>query len=54
VAVRTTHGGPAPSETTRAIGESSRSLERDRESWLLRRERLAAAEAKLAARVKAL
>ena len=54
VAVRTTHGGPAPSETTRAIGESSRSLERDRESWQLRRERLAAAEAKLAARVKAL
>ena len=54
VAVRTTHGGPAPSETARAIGESSRSLDRDLESWQLRRERLAAAEAKLSSRVKAL
>jgi hypothetical protein len=54
VQVRTTHGGPAPKETARAIGESQRKLHDDRESWQLRRERLAGAEARLAARVKAL
>ena len=33
VKVRTTYGGPAPAETGRAIGESRRLLESDRESW---------------------
>ena len=33
VNVRTTHGGPAPSETLRAIGESKTALARD-EEWL--------------------
>jgi len=54
VDVRTTYGGPAPKETTRAIGESRRKLDTDRESWQLRKERLSNAEAQLAARVKAL
>ncbi len=54
VQVRTTHGGPAPSETGRAIGESQRKLQTDREAWQLRRERLSRAESGLAARVKAL
>jgi argininosuccinate lyase len=54
VEVRTTHGGPSPKEAARAIAESQRKLHDDRESWQARRERLANAEAKLAARVKAL
>jgi argininosuccinate lyase len=54
VQVRTTHGGPSPREAGRAIGESRRKLIDDRESWQGRRERLAAAEARLAAKVKAL
>jgi argininosuccinate lyase len=54
VQVRTTHGGPSPREAGRAIGESQRKLHDDRESWQGRRERLAAAEARLAAKVKAL
>jgi len=54
VDVRTTYGGPAPKETTRAIGESRRKHDTDRESWQLRKERLSNAEAQLAARVKAL
>ena len=33
VEVRTTHGGPSPSETTRAIGESKKALAAD-EEWL--------------------
>ena len=33
VNVRTTHGGPSPKETTRAIGESRQKLYDDRESW---------------------
>ena len=41
VEVRTTHGGPAPTETGRAIGESQRKLQTDREGWQARRERLA-------------
>jgi argininosuccinate lyase len=54
VQVRTTHGGPAPAVTGRAIGESQRKLQTDREAWEVRRERLARAESNLAARVKAL
>jgi argininosuccinate lyase len=54
VQIRTTHGGPAPSETGRAIGESQRKLQTDRETWELRSERLSKAESQLAARVKAL
>ena len=54
VNVRTTHGGPAPSETGRAIAESKRRLQADRDEWKTRRERLARAEAQLAAKAKAL
>jgi argininosuccinate lyase len=54
VQVRATHGGPSPKETGRAIAESQQKLHDDRESWQSRRERLAAAEARLAAKVKAL
>jgi hypothetical protein len=54
VNVRTTHGGPAPKETARAIAESRRKLHDDRESWQLRCERLSSAEERLEARVKAL
>ena len=47
VAVRTTHGGPAPSETQRAIGVSKDLLGRD-EEWLRRtRGRLRSAEENL-------
>jgi len=47
VAVRTTHGGPSPSEITRAIGESKKALTED-EDWLrCARERLRAAGDKL-------
>ena len=54
VQIRTTHGGPAPAETGRAIGESQRKLQTDREAWELRHERLEKAESQLEARVKAL
>ena len=54
VQIRTTHGGPAPAETRRAIGESQRRLQTDREAWQLRSERLAKAESQLDARVKRL
>jgi len=54
VDVRTTYGGPAPSETARAIAESQRKLGADRQSWNARRQDLAAADAQLKARVKAL
>jgi argininosuccinate lyase len=54
VDVRKTFGGPSPSETTRAIEESRRLLQADREAWIARRDRLARAEAGLAARAKAL
>jgi hypothetical protein len=47
VEVRKTHGGPAPSETTRAIGVSQKALTAD-EQWLRDTlARLQAAEAKL-------
>ena len=54
VNVRMTHGGPSPKEAMRAIAESLQKLHDDRESWQLRSERLSNAEARLAARVKAL
>jgi len=54
VEVRTTYGGPAPSETARAIAESQKKLAADRASWNARRKVLADAEANLAAKAKAL
>jgi len=54
IQVRTTHGGPAPAVTGRAISESQQKLQADRETWEVRRERLARAESSLATRVKAL
>ena len=54
VEVRTTFGGPAPAETTRAIAESRRLLKNDRDNWKTRRDRLEKAEADLTARAKAL
>ena len=51
---RTTHGGPAPSETSRALTESRRLLIADRQEWTARREHLDRAEAALMARVKQL
>ena len=54
VDVRTTYGGPAPSETSRAITESARLLQRDRDDWKSRRAALERAEAGLAAKAKAL
>jgi argininosuccinate lyase len=54
VEVRTTPGGPAPSETARAIGVSRETLTRD-EAWLgATRGRLAAAAVKLKAAAAAL
>jgi argininosuccinate lyase len=54
VNVRTTHGGPAPSETGRALAESRRLQAADRDAWRSRREHLEQAEAMLTERVKAL
>jgi argininosuccinate lyase len=54
VDVRKTHGGPAPSETSRAITDSARLLQRDRDGWKARRAQLDGAEAELAARARAL
>jgi argininosuccinate lyase len=54
VDVRTTHGGPSPKETGRAIAESQRKLGADRESWQARRQALANAESLLQAEAKAL
>jgi argininosuccinate lyase len=54
VNVRTTYGGPAPKETSRAIAESQQKLAADRASWKTRRQQVADAEAKLVTRVKAL
>ena len=54
VEVRTTYGGPAPSETARALGESKTLLAADRAGWQSRREALAQAEAHLKAFSKAL
>ena len=54
VEVRKTHGGPAPSEAARAIGESKRLLDRDREAWRSRRSHLERAEAQLTALAQSL
>ena len=54
VDVRTTFGGPAPSETTRAIDASKKLLQNDRNSWQDRRDHLASSEATLAAGAKTL
>jgi argininosuccinate lyase len=54
VKVRTTFGGPAPTETGRAIAESQRLLAGDRDRWQSRRDGLDQAEAQLSARAKAL
>ena len=55
VQVRTTYGGPAPKETGRAIGESATEARMTiAKRWQTRRDRLTEAEARLAARVKAL
>jgi argininosuccinate lyase len=54
ISVRTTYGGPAPTETSRALAESNQKLAADRAAWKARRQHLADAEAKLAQRVKAL
>jgi argininosuccinate lyase len=54
VEVRRTHGGPAPSETARAIHDARQLLQRDA-AWLARtREALAAADARLQQRSRAL
>lgn len=54
VTVRTTWGGPAPSETARAIGISRQVLADDRAAWQSRREHLQNAEALLREQVAAL
>ncbi len=54
VNVRTTHGGPAPKETARAIAESCRVLAADRDAWKGRRDHLTGAETMLRARVQQL
>jgi hypothetical protein len=54
VEVRKTHGGPAPSETSRAIADSARLMQRDRDAWSARRARLNQAESLLTAKAKAL
>ena len=54
VDVRRTHGGPAPAETMRALGEARQQLDDDCD-WLTRtRQALAAAETGLHARCAAL
>ena len=54
IEVRTTPGGPAPTETARALAESEAALQRDRE-WVTRTEdALTAAEQRLADRSCAL
>ena len=54
VRVRTTYGGPAPEETSRALGVSKEALLRDKAGWQARRDRLTAAERLLRDRVAAL
>jgi argininosuccinate lyase len=54
VDVRRTHGGPAPSETARAIDESHRTLDADRRWLTASRDGLAAADARLRERCRAL
>jgi len=54
VGVRTTTGGPAPSETARALAASRSQLQRDELRAAGLREALAAAESRLTARSRAL
>jgi argininosuccinate lyase len=54
VDVRRTHGGPAPSETARAIEESHRTLDADRRWLTATRDGLAAADARLRERCRTL
>jgi argininosuccinate lyase len=54
VDVRRTHGGPAPSETARAIEESHRTLDADRRWLTATRDALAAADARLRERCRTL
>ena len=54
VAVRRTHGGPAPEETARAGADSSARLERDQEWWTRTSSALDNAEQRLAARASGL
>ena len=54
VEVRRTLGGPAPEETARALAEQRELLDRDRDRWQTRRDRLTRAEQQLAAAVRQL
>jgi argininosuccinate lyase len=54
VDVRRTHGGPAPSETARALNASRALLNAHRESWKARRDRLHQAEQLLEQQVRQL
>ena len=54
VDVRRTLGGPAPSETSRAIDESRRILDADRRWLIATRDALAASDARLRERCRAL
>jgi argininosuccinate lyase len=54
VEVRTTYGGPAPSETARALSVTRANLTRDKAAWQQRREHVATAERTLRERVAAL
>ena len=54
VDIRTTHGGPSPSETTRALGVSKQVLASDRSQWQNRRDHVLRADQELKARVAAL
>jgi argininosuccinate lyase len=54
VEVRTTHGGPSPRETLRALTAAKDALVRDRAAWQARRDRIAGAERLLRDQVAAL
>ena len=54
VEVRTTYGGPAPSETARALSVSRTNLAGDKSAWQQRRDHVATAERTLRERVAAL
>ena len=54
VEIRTTYGGPAPSETARALGASKQVLASRRSQWQNRRDQLRQADQDLRARVSSL
>ena len=54
VAVRTTHGGPAPAETTRALEASRTLLARHRDQWAARQAHVEEAAASLRAAAEGL